>query len=292
MIRSTKIRRALFLIVISLFASASFSQQSPDTAAKKAIPVEIHVLFVGNSFTYFNNMPRLVEAISESVDGPRIKTEMVAIGGARLEDLWKQGSALAAIRKQHWDYVVMNEQSALGGGIVNGEKRIGDPANFFKYAAMFDAEIQKSGGKTVVLMTWKDKNDPNRVQDELDTAFFAFGEKMLYQIMLSPVSRAWRITNREAPEINLYFDDNHHPSKEGSYLLACVVYVTITGCKPTGAAAKVEGPPVEEENGAVQIDKIKTLVSLAPPVAAKLQEMAWQSMYLFPQFLPIEHHSQ
>ena len=172
MIRLPTIRRALLLALLAFSASASFAQQeSPYVVPKELRNPNLRVLFIGNSFTYYNNMPRIIEAISESVDGPRIKTEMVAIGGARLEDLWKQGSALAAIRKQHWDYVVMNEQSALGGGIVNGEKRIGDPANFFKYAEMFDTEIRKSGAKTVIMMTWKDKNDPNRVQNELDNAF-------------------------------------------------------------------------------------------------------------------------
>ena len=124
MIRSTKIRLAFLFIFVSLLARVSFRQQPPEAATQQSSRAELHVLFIGNSFTYFNNMPHLVEAISESDDSPHIKTEMVAIGGARLEDLWHQGSALAAIRKQHWDYVVMNEQSALGGG--KGQRRKAD----------------------------------------------------------------------------------------------------------------------------------------------------------------------
>jgi hypothetical protein len=275
MIRSTQIRRALLLALLSLFASSNFGQQWSENAAKQQTPAELHVLFIGNSFIYFYNMPRIVEAISESVDGPRIKTEMVAIGGARLEDLWNQGSALAAIRKQHWDYVVMNEQSALGGGKVNGEKQIGDPANFFKYAEMFDTEIQKAGAKAVVIMTWKDKSDPNRIQDDLNSAFLEF--RKARGVILAPVSTAWAITVNTAPGINLYFGDNHHPSKEGSYLEACTVYATLTRHSPEGAAAKVEGTPVEDADGTLLADKTKTLVNLSSRVAVKLQQIAWKA---------------
>jgi hypothetical protein len=284
MIRSTTIRRSIFLVIVSLCASVTFSQQPPQANAQQLPRAELHVLFIGNSFTYFNNMPRLVEAISESVDGPRIKTEMVAIGGARLEDLWKQGSALTAIRKGHWDYVVMNEQSALGGGIVNGEKRVGDPANFFKYAELFDTEIRKAGAKTVILMTWKDKNDPALIQNELDSAFWEFAKKIPGGVLLSHVSEAWFITRRKAPEIDLYFADNHHPSQEGSYLLACTVYATLTKHSPEGAVAKVEGAPVDEESGMVLIGKTKTLVNLSPRNAAKLQMIALQAATTIPEF--------
>jgi hypothetical protein len=274
MTRSTVTRHALLLVFLSLFATASFSQQ-PQDVPKDSQGLDLHVLFIGNSFTYYNNMPRIVEAISETVDGPRIKSEMVAIGGARLEDLWKQGSALAAIRKQHWDYVVMNEQSTLGGGIVNGEKKIGDPANFFKYAEMFDREIRKAGAKTVILMTWKDKNDPTRIQSELDNAFNEFGKKMKGRIILCRVSDAWWATRRTVPEVNLYFEDNHHPSREGSYLVACTVYRTLTEHSPEGATGKVEGFPVDEERGTLLTNKTKTLVDIPPKIAIKLQQRAW-----------------
>ncbi len=235
-------------------------------------------------FTYFNNMPKLVEAISESLDGPHVQTEMVAFGGARLEDLWNEGSALAAIRKTHWDYVVLNEQSALGGGIVNGEKRIGDPAKFFKYAEMFDTEIRKVGAKTVILMTWKDKDDPDRIQTQLNNTFLDFRKKMQPGVILVPVSSAWSITIKTAPEINLYLGDNHHPSHEGSYLIACTVYATLARRPPEGAAAKVEGTPVDDVRGTVESEKTRTLVNLSPRIAFKLQQVAWKAEQEFPRF--------
>lgn len=266
---------------MSLYAGSGFAQRPINIVTDTQVVQPLHVLFIGNSFTYFNNMPKLVEVISESLSGPQIKTEMVAVGGARLEDLWKQGSALAAIRKQHWDYVVMNEQSALGGGIVNGEKRIADPANFFNYAEMFNTEIRKSGAKTVIIMTWKDKNDPDRIQNELNNAFLEF--RSTHGVILAPVSAAWALTMKTDSEINPYFDDNHHPSKDGSYLEACTIYATLTGNSPVGAPARVEGTPIENADGALLAAKTKTLVNVSPRIAAKLQQIAWKAEQDFPR---------
>jgi hypothetical protein len=286
MTRSTSIGRAVFLAAVSLIASASLPRRAGGVVPHNLARSEVQALFIGNSFTYFNNMPRLLEAISETVDGPLFKTEMVAIGGARLEDLWKEGSALNAIHKKRWDYVVLNEQSALGGGIVNGEKRIGDPANFFKYAELFDAEIRQVGAKTVIMMTWKDKKDSERIQDKLDRAFVEFRDKMHGEPILAPVSNAWGLAKLTAPDIDLYFTDNHHPSKEGSYLIACTVYATITQRSPEGAVARIAGASVDDQTGLAQAGKLKTLVNLSHRVAYKLQWIASKSAIPPPQFAP------
>ena len=140
---------------------------------------------------------------------------------------------------------------------------------------MFDTEIQKVGAKTVIIMTWKDKNDSDRIQTDLNNAFLEF--RKTHRVILAPVSEAWALTIETAPEINLYFDDNHHPSKEGSYLEACVIYATLAGNSPVGAPAKVEGTPVANADGAVLADKTKTLVNLSPRIAAKLQQIAWKA---------------
>ena len=56
------------------------------------------ILFVGNSLTYFNDMPDIVAAISLGAeDDPPMRVGMVAFGGFSLEDHWNQGDALDAI---------------------------------------------------------------------------------------------------------------------------------------------------------------------------------------------------
>src|SRR5947209_2678344 len=74
---------------------------------------DIHVLFIGNSQIYFNDLPRTVEALAESApqDRPRIRAERFLSGGASLERFWNagtgKGTARAKILEKPWDYVIV-----------------------------------------------------------------------------------------------------------------------------------------------------------------------------------------
>ena len=122
MIKNDGIRRLLLLA--SLFAASIAGAAEVRPASSGAPESQIRVLFVGNSFTYFHNMPVVLEAISNSLSGPRVVTTMVASGGARLKDHWQEGDpALSAIRKGGWGYVVLQEQSGLGDVLIANQKR-------------------------------------------------------------------------------------------------------------------------------------------------------------------------
>jgi hypothetical protein len=55
--------------------------------ARRPGGVPLRGLFVGNSYTYFNNLPYLLEALAQSDKGSRpVKTRMVVQGGATLQD--------------------------------------------------------------------------------------------------------------------------------------------------------------------------------------------------------------
>src|SRR4051794_39155080 len=135
-------------------------------------------------------MPRILEAIAASQHGPAIQTQLIAVGGASLKDHWEDGRAVDAINSAHWDFVVLNEQSALSDVlIVNQKSSIAAPDTFWKYAGLFDTAIRRSGAKTVLLMTWKNADAPDRDQQALDYAFSEFAKT--HDSVLAPVSVAW-----------------------------------------------------------------------------------------------------
>ncbi|MEO8453334.1 MAG: SGNH/GDSL hydrolase family protein, partial [Gemmatimonadota bacterium] len=106
------------------------------------------VLFIGNSYTYFNNLPAMVSALGRG-DGRPIQTAMIVRGGATLDDHWKGDSAAAAIRRGGWTHVVLQEQSQLGNYVViNGAPAIFDDGGFVAAAGRFDAIIRQGGAKT------------------------------------------------------------------------------------------------------------------------------------------------
>ncbi len=101
-------------------------------------PNEVRVLFIGNSYTYYNNLPGLLEYFVKESHKQILKTKMIVRGGANLKLLWNAGRALQEIRRGKYDYVVLQEQSRLGGGYKNGVLQIGDPKMFFDYSQLFD----------------------------------------------------------------------------------------------------------------------------------------------------------
>lgn len=130
----------------------------------------LRVLFIGNSLTYYNNLPRMLEQLAASSNVPRkLETRLVAFGGATLRSHWERGQALKAIREGGWDHVVLQEQSALGAVyMVNGTRWITpDPRFFHEYARLMNKEINQVGARTIFFLTWARKDTPPREQAAL-----------------------------------------------------------------------------------------------------------------------------
>jgi hypothetical protein len=60
-----------------------------------------------------------------------------------------------------------------------------------------------------------------------------------------PVGNAFDFVEKNHPEINLYMDDNKHPSPNATYLAACVFYSMITGESPVGLPRRFEGKNID-----------------------------------------------
>src|SRR2546425_850497 len=112
-------------LMVALIGAAVTHAQAP-TATK-----ELHVLFIGNSQIYFNDLPAMVETLAESApaDRPRIRADRFVAGGASLDRLWNagdgKGTARAKIQEKKWDYVIVQE--------IYYAK----PDSFNKYAPLF-----------------------------------------------------------------------------------------------------------------------------------------------------------
>ena len=72
-------RPEVFAVALVLAASSVFVSSSTH-AAEKA-PDRKRVLFIGNSFTYVNDLPRIVSAMSRADGGPKFDCRMVAFPG-------------------------------------------------------------------------------------------------------------------------------------------------------------------------------------------------------------------
>src|SRR5688572_20426807 len=96
------------LMVWSCVRAPIAAAETPPETPPPARP--LNVLFIGNSYTYNNNLPALVEGLAASATPPqRIRTRAVTRPGVRLQQHWDRGEALAALRQGPWDYVVLQE---------------------------------------------------------------------------------------------------------------------------------------------------------------------------------------
>ncbi|AUB39975.1 Lysophospholipase L1 or related esterase [Nostoc flagelliforme CCNUN1] len=173
----------------------------------------IRVLFIGNSYTYVNDLPWLTQQLAESAKETRtLETEMVVVGGATLKSHWKGGKALKLLKAKRWDYVVLQEQSTLP---------ITNPKEMYKYASLFDAEIKRVNSQTVFYLTWAKQNQPE-TQQILTDSYMTIAKELKAKV--APVGIAWQKVQKANPKLNLYSPDESHPSPIGSYIAACVFY--------------------------------------------------------------------
>lgn len=237
-------------------------------------PRATRVLFIGNSYTYYNNLPRVLEALAASASPPvRLETRAVTLGGARLQTHWEGGAALEALREGGWDYVVLQEQSTLGGLLVDGRPEVNDPERFFfPYARRFHAEARQRGAKTVLSLTWSRRQVPE-AQARLDHAFLSLGREV--GAAVAPMGPAWLTVREQHPDVSLYREDGSHPTPAGTYLAACTLYATLFGRSPEGLTATVRGIPTPDgmPRGGEAV-----LVSIPEPTARLLQQTAWKTV--------------
>ena len=210
---------------LALMIGASIACAQEPAKAK-----DLHVLFIGNSQIYYNDLPRMVEMLAESApaDRPRIRADRFVAGGASLERLWNagdgKGTARAKILEKKWDYVILQE-------IYNAR-----PDSFNKYAPLFHERIQANGSRTLLFYTAGISTQYPKGFQELHDMHAALGKKM--QVPIAAAGKAWLSYWGEMPtaeeRLLLYDPDKAHPGKKGSYLYACTLYAALTGHTPVG----------------------------------------------------------
>lgn len=216
---NNNITRFTFLALI-LFAFAATIQAAEPTD-------DVNVLFIGNSFTSFNQLPKMVAELAKAGKLRPLNFVQVTPGGCTLEKHWKDGKALAAIQSRKWDFVVLQEQSQ--GPLLNKD-------SMFDYGKKLNAEIEKQGAKTILCMTWAYSDKPDD-QTALSKAYLDLAKEI--NSTVAPVGSAWGQALLADKKLVLHEKDKKHPNVTGSYLAACVFYATIYGKSPEGLPGSI-----------------------------------------------------
>jgi len=181
------------------------------------------ILFVGNSYTSRNNLPRLIADLAAEAGEPRpVEVAAIVAGGASLKRHWNAGKAQAAMEHASWDYVVLQEQSTLP--FKNSQR-------YHENVRLFHPEIVRHGAQTVLYLTWARQQALER-QDEINRAVQAIAAEIAAPVV--PVGPAWQMAMRQMPHVRLYVEDGSHPTAAGSYLAACVFVGALFDRRPSG----------------------------------------------------------
>lgn len=256
-------QKAIFTLLLLLIAALSFAQADRSDTTK--------ILFIGNSYTYFNSSPELLKGLAkEKFPDHVVETQLVSQGGMTLERHWKGDRALEALKSKDWDYVVLQDQSKLGmGTIIDDRTYFGETSLFFEYARRFDAEIKKTTAETVFFMTWSTENHPEE-QEILTHAYSSMAKEL--GAKLAPVGLVWDAV-RDQDQMNLYYSDGSHPSAYGSYLIATTMFATLFGESPVDLSGQLSGNQLSS-TGAIALESA-TLTDISTSDANVIQAASW-----------------
>lgn len=206
------------------------------------------ILFIGNSYTYCNDLPILVAQLA-AVAERTLDVQSITDGGVTLEWHMKNKATRAALSEE-WDFVVLQEHSI---------RPIQDTRKMIQAATALQALFASTSAQTVLFMTWARQHFPE-MQAGLARVYTALAECIGARV--APVGMAWQAALSANPSLLLYASDRSHPTPLGSYLAACVFYATFFGESPVGLPAKLA-------TGA------EVLVEIPEAQARLVQSVAW-----------------
>jgi hypothetical protein len=258
----------------SLFdASAGRVHAQAGSPARPTSPPR-RVLFIGNSYTYVNNLPEMLRTMA-AARGITLDVGMATTGGWKLSDHWTTANSDAhrLLRDRKWDVVVLQEQSVFGSTqVVGNVQRVGPDDQFQRYAKLWQEEIRSAGMTPAFYLTWARRGAPED-QAVLDRAYVSAARAA--KGILVPVGAAWQGTRQHHAGIELFQSDGSHPSPAGTYLAACTFFAAFFDRSPVGLPATVAGAAIDQETARPSANQRETLVNLSPSDAAALQREAW-----------------
>lgn len=215
--------------LFTLVSVVYLSVMAPLFLFSQDLPKEpIRVLFVGNSFTYFYNLPQLVAAMAES-QGKEVITRQSTVGGSNLGQHWRKERGtrtMDLLVTENWDFVVFNNHST---------SPIDKQDEFDEYGRKFAELVKSKGAQPVFMQTWAYKSNP-MMQTQITAAYdklaIETGSLLVPAGLLIQQVRQWR------PDMDMFFDDKH-PSSNATYLLGLAFYRFFTNDSLDGIPSRV-----------------------------------------------------
>jgi hypothetical protein len=187
---------------------------------------EINILFIGNSYTYRNHMPKIFEKLAK-LNGKSLHVYTNTKGMTSFYRHSKRQNLYKAIAWKKWDYVILQGSSRdmIKDSVTFKTKTI---PGLEKLIGAVNSNSKQT--KILFFMTWAYQKGYGKKSYSEMTKNVKNGYEFLstnYNIPVVPVGLAWKEVRVTEKKSKLYHRDGAHPSLQGSYLVASCFYVSI-----------------------------------------------------------------
>ena len=167
------------LILCLLVFSAEGCAPAMDCSNLQASKSCTRVLFIGNSYTYVNDLPNTFVSLARA-GGHRTEVGMSAQGGWMLADHVKSSDTIAKINSGKWNFVVLQEQSEVPAFQQSRNQEM------YPAASILVGDIRQVGAVPIFLITWayRDGLPANRMpnyesmQAQIDNGYLITAEAL------------------------------------------------------------------------------------------------------------------
>lgn len=200
------------LLLLTLTMSGCLTNPSTDSTPELE-DADLRVVFVGNSLTFVNDVPGLVQAMADT-DGRSMAHAVMAAGNFSLEDHWYVGTP-DHIRELEPDMVVMQQ----------GPSSLPENQEHLRYwSGQLATVIREAGGEPALYMVWPSAERSAAfpdVRDAYRTAADSAGGLFI------PAGQTWVEAWRLDETLRLYGGDGFHPSYLGALAAAQTIYAVL-----------------------------------------------------------------
>jgi hypothetical protein len=260
------------VLVATALALAACAPMKPATGPAPQVDA-IHtppksVVYIGNSFFYFNNgiNSHVNPLIAAGMPGYKFRSTMITISGSGADwhdvESYFRPNAVGNYSFDASNNVVFNKLDKLFDAAVMMDcsqcPLHPQLKGIFTEYARKNSEIARSHGtRPVFFMSWAYKDKPEMTA-QLAEAYTKAGKDNNAQVIPAGLAFARSVALR--PDLELYIADKRHPTLAGSYLAACTTYASLFRKSPVGLAYTA---------------------GLDPAIARHLQTVAWETVQAY-----------
>jgi hypothetical protein len=191
---STLLLAFILLLVVYFVNAACFNVPGMGTCQR--------VLFIGNSYTYVNDLPGIFASLARS-GGHKVQVGMAAHGSWSLADHAASSETLNQIQASKWDIVILQEQSEIPA------MEIARALRMYPAAQTLVSQVEGTGARPMLFMTWAHltglpdfmEPDYQSMQTHIDRAYMDLGSQL--NVSIAPVGYAWLLAHGEYPQLEL-----------------------------------------------------------------------------------------